>query len=193
MSKKIKIAVLISGRGSNLESLINAAKDKNFPAEIALVISNKADAYGLEIAKKNSIESLFIDHKKYTTRTDFDAKLDEIIIDRKCQIICLAGFMRILGADFVNKWHNNIINIHPSLLPAFKGANAVEAAINYGVKYSGCTVHYVSPEIDSGTIIKQAIVEVLPDDNKETLALRILKEEHKLYPQALEIICKKFS
>jgi phosphoribosylglycinamide formyltransferase-1 len=193
MSKKIKIAVLISGRGSNLESLINAAKDTNFPAEIALVISNKADAYGLEIAKKNSIESLFIDHKKFTIRTDFDAKLDEIITDRKCQIICLAGFMRILGADFVNKWHNNIINIHPSLLPAFKGANAVEAAINYGVKYSGCTVHYVSPEIDSGTIIKQAIVEVLPDDNKETLALRILKEEHKLYPEALELICKKFS
>jgi phosphoribosylglycinamide formyltransferase-1 len=189
MPKKIKVAVLISGRGSNLENLINAAKDKNFPAEITLVISNKADAYGLEIAKKNSIENLFIDHKKFTERTDFDAKLDEIIINRNCQIICLAGFMRILGADFVNKWHNKIINIHPSLLPAFKGANAVEEAINSGVKYSGCTVHYVSPEIDSGPIIKQAIVEVSPDDDKESLALKILKEEHKLYPEALEIIC----
>ncbi len=193
MPKKIKIAVLISGRGSNLESLINAAKDQEFPAEIALVISNKADAYGLGIAKKNSIENLFIDHKKFSSRTEFESKLHEVIIDKNCQIICLAGFMRILGAEFVNKWHGKIINIHPSLLPSFKGANPVEDAINYGVKYSGCTVHYVSPELDSGPIIEQAIVEISPLDNKESLALKILQEEHKIYPKALKIICNKFN
>jgi phosphoribosylglycinamide formyltransferase-1 len=193
MPKKIKIAVLISGRGSNLESLINAAKDKDFPAEIVLVISNKADVYGLEIARKNSIENLFIDHKKFTSRQEFDSKLHEVIINKNCQIICLAGFMRILGAEFVNKWRGKMINIHPSLLPSFKGANPVEDAINYGVKYSGCTVHYVSPELDCGEIIDQAIVEILPSDNKETLALKILKEEHKIYPKALEIICNKFN
>jgi phosphoribosylglycinamide formyltransferase-1 len=191
MPKKIKIAVLISGRGSNLESLINAAKNKNFPAEIRLVISNKTDAYGLEIAKKNFIENLFIDHTKFTSREEFDSKLHEIITDKNCQIICLAGFMRVLSANFVNKWRSKIINIHPSLLPSFKGENAVENAINYGVKYSGCTVHYVNQEIDSGEIINQAIVKILPSDNKESLALKILKKEHKLYPQALKIICKK--
>jgi phosphoribosylglycinamide formyltransferase-1 len=193
MIKKIKTAILISGRGSNLQALINAAKNDNFPAKIALVISNKADAYGLEIAKNYNIKTAVIDHKKFNSRVEFDKEMSKIITSRDCKIICLAGFMRLLSAEFINQWFDRIINIHPSLLPAFKGANAVMEAINYGVKYSGCTTHYVREEMDSGPIIKQAIVEILPGDNKETLAVRILKQEHIIYPQSLEIVCNKIS
>lgn len=192
MKKRVKVAVLISGRGSNLESLINACKDSEYPAEISLVVSNNKNAYGLEIAKNHFIETVIIEHQNFSSRQEFDDKLNEIITSRNCQIICLAGFMRVLGKGFVEKWPDRIINIHPSLLPAFKGAKAVEDAINYGVKYSGCTVHYVRPEVDSGPIIEQLAVNVSKSDTKETLAKKILKQEHKIYPKALKVVCKKF-
>lgn len=191
--KKIKVAVLISGRGSNLKALIEACKNPNFPAQISLVISNKEDAFGLEIAKENGIKTAFIDNKLFAKREEFDAKLDEAITAHNCQIICLAGFMRVLSAYFVSKWENKIINIHPSLLPAFKGAKAQEDALNYGVKYSGCSVHYVCKEVDAGAIIEQAVVKVLKGDNKEILAARILEKEHIIYPKALKKVCKELT
>lgn len=188
--KKVKVAVLISGRGSNLKALINACRDENFPAEISLVISNIENAGGLEFAHANNIKTAFVNHKSFKNREDFDLELDKIIRQNNCQIICLAGFMRILSADFTKKWEGKMINIHPSLLPAFKGGNAVFDALNYGVKFSGCTVHFVSPEIDSGAIISQEIVPVLESDSKETLASRILEKEHLIYPLALKKVAE---
>jgi len=189
--KKIKIAVLISGRGSNLGAIIEASKDTSFPAEIALVISNKKDAGGLILAQENQIPTVFIDHKLFDNRAQFDQELTKVISDSGCELVCLAGFMRILSADFIRNWNNKIINIHPSLLPSFKGGNAVEDALNYGVKISGCTVHYVIEEVDSGEIIDQIAVEILENDTKESLAARILEKEHILYPRALKKVCEK--
>jgi phosphoribosylglycinamide formyltransferase-1 len=189
-SQKIKVAVLISGRGSNMQALIEACKNSDYPAQIALVIANKADAYGLEIAQQNNIKTAFLDHKKFASRQEFDAKLSEIIEENNCDIICLAGFMRLLSEKFVNHWAGKLINIHPSLLPAFKGANAVGDALDYGVKYTGCTVHFVTQEMDSGPIIAQAVVEINEGDTKEILASRILQKEHIIYAQALKKICQ---
>ena len=188
--KKIKIGILISGRGSNFRAIHEATKNSDFPAEIAIVISNKKDAAGLDYAKENQIHTAFLDHKLFNNREDFDKELTKILKDANCELICLAGFMRILSVDFINHWKDKIINIHPSLLPSFKGGNAVEDAINHGVKYSGCTVHYVIEEVDSGKIIDQTAVEVLENDTKETLANRILEKEHILYPRALKKACE---
>ncbi len=187
---KIKTAILISGRGSNMRCLIEACQNPLYPAEIALVISNKENALGLDFAQKNGIKTAFIDHKKFTTRQEFDQQIAKIIDEHNCQVICLAGFMRILSAWFVEKYKNKIINIHPSLLPAFKGDKAVADAINYGVKITGCTTHFVVYETDCGKIIKQAAVKVSKSDNKETLSAKILKQEHKIYPPSLKIVCK---
>lgn len=187
--EKIKVAVLISGRGSNLKALFKACQDELFPAQIGLVISNIKDAKGLDFAKENNIATHFVDHKSFKNREEFDDQLDKIIKEHKCQIICLAGFMRVLSSKFVNEWQNRMINIHPSLLPSFKGADAVGDALNYGVKFSGCTVHYVSSEVDSGKIIAQEVVPVLQSDSKESLAARILEKEHLIYPLALKMIC----
>lgn len=189
--ERIKVAVLISGRGSNLKALIEACKNKDFPAKISLVISNKESAKGLQIAQDNSIKTEVINHKSFNNREEFDRSVNEILEKENCQIVCLAGFMRILSPYFVNKWKGKMINIHPSLLPSFKGDNAVEDAINYGVQYSGCTVHYVDEEVDCGKIITQEIVKVLESDTKEILADKILEKEHLAYPRALEIICKE--
>lgn len=189
--QKIKVAILISGRGSNMRSLIKACEDKNFPAEIVLVISNKETAPGLEFGRSKGIETIFIDHKKFASRKDFDLAMSAEIAKRNCQIICLAGFMRLLSKEFIEKWPNKIINIHPSLLPEFKGADAVGDAIKAGAKKSGCTVHFVVEEMDAGRIIGQVAVDVLPSDNKETLAARILQKEHELYPQALKKVCQQ--
>ncbi len=188
--KKIKTAILISGRGSNMQSLIEACKNGDSRAEIALVISNKKDAKGLEFAASQGIPTKFIDHKNFASRAEFDAKVSEEIEKSGCEIICLAGFMRLLSQEFTQKWHNRAINIHPSLLPDFKGADAVGDALKAGAKISGCTVHFVSFEMDSGPIIEQAKVEILSSDTKETLAARILIEEHKIYPKALEKVCE---
>jgi phosphoribosylglycinamide formyltransferase-1 len=185
---RIKTAILISGRGSNMQALVDAAKNPNYPAEIALIISNKENALGLEFAKQNGIKHVVINHKDFASREDFDRKMAEIIDENNCEVICLAGFMRLLSPWFVNKYQNRMINIHPSLLPAFKGEKAVVDALNYGVKIAGCTVHFVTEEMDAGPIIKQAAVEVIDGDTLETLAARILKQEHIIYPESLAII-----
>jgi len=176
-----------------MQALVQASYAENFPAEIALIISNKSDAAGLEFAKSEGIQTVFIDHKKFSSRVEFDRALSVEIEKRNCDIICLAGFMRLLSGEFINKWQSRIINIHPSLLPQFKGADAVGDAIKAGAKQSGCTVHFVVEEMDAGPIIMQTAIDILPDDNKEILAARILQEEHKLYPAALALVCRQYA
>lgn len=195
MKQKIKVAILISGRGSNMQKLIEACENPNFPAEIIVVGANKSDALGLEYAKSKSIKTFVIEHKNFAKfenpREEFDKALHQEIIKYDVKIICLAGFMRLLSKWFVDKWHNKIINIHPSLLPDFKGANAVEDALKSGVKISGCTTHFVSVEMDAGPIIMQAQVPVSLDDNSETLSQKILIKEHEIYPLTLKKVCNK--
>jgi phosphoribosylglycinamide formyltransferase-1 len=188
---KIKVAVLISGRGSNLQALVKACRSENFPAQISLVISNKSDAPGLTFAKENNIKTLFINNKSFKTREDFDNQMHSQITNNNCELICLAGFMRILSTSFVEQWQGKMINIHPSLLPLFKGANAVQDALDANTTESGCTTHYVNKEVDSGQIITQEVVPILKNDTLETLAGRILQKEHLTYPKALQILCKK--
>lgn len=190
MSKKIKVAILISGRGSNMQALVNACENPDFPAEVVLVLSNKKDAAGLEFAASKNIKTAAINHKDFSSREEFDKKMDEEIQKSGAQIVCLAGFMRLLSGWFTKKWHDQLINIHPSLLPEFKGHDAVGDAIKAGAKISGCTTHLVREEMDEGPVIMQASVEVLPGDTKETLAARILKEEHRIYPESLRKICE---
>jgi phosphoribosylglycinamide formyltransferase-1 len=187
-----KVAVLISGSGSNLQALVDACAHPDYPAEIVLVISNKADAYGLTRAKNAGIATHIIRHTDYASRETFDAALHEGIMESGAEIVCLAGFMRLLTADFVNKWPNRMLNIHPSLLPAFKGANAMQDALNAGVNETGCTVHYVVPEMDAGPIIAQARVTIEPNDTLDTLAPRIHAAEHVIYPQALKRVAEGF-
>ena len=191
MEKKRKVAILISGRGSNMKALIDACKDINFPAEIALVISNKQDALGLNYAQENNIFTAVIDHKKFSNRQEFEEAIDQEMIKNHIQIICLAGFMRVLSPFFVEKWQGRLINIHPSLLPEFKGANAVLDALKSGVKVSGCTTHFVSVEVDAGEIIMQSQVDISSNDDFNSLAQKILVQEHKIYPQTLKKICQK--
>ena len=189
---KHKVAVLISGKGSNLQALIDAATQPDYPAQIALVISNKADAFGLTRARNAGIHAHVISHKDYTSREEFDAAMNILLGEYEIEFICLAGFMRILSADFVSKWQGRMLNIHPSLLPDFKGANAVRDAMNAGVKETGCTVHLVTQELDAGEIIAQARVPVLPDDTEEKLHARINSQEHLLYPDALKALLNKY-
>lgn len=187
MSAKLKVAVLISGRGSNLQALIDACADARFPAQIVLVISNVAGAQGLERARRAGIVTEVIAHTSYDHRESFDAAMDASLVKAGAELICLAGFMRILGDGFVRKWQGRLINIHPSLLPSFKGVAVHEQAIAAGVKISGCTVHYVISELDSGPAIAQAAVAVRDDDTPESLASRVLQAEHRLYPSALRL------
>lgn len=186
--KRLKIAVLVSGRGSNLQALIDACADPEFPAAIACVLSNRPDAYGLERARQADIPALVVDHKDYEDRASFEAALNDALLPYDPDLVCLAGFMRILTEDFTNRWRDRMINIHPSLLPAFRGLHTHERAIEAGVRISGCTVHYVRPEMDDGPIIIQAAAPVLPHDTPETLAARILELEHKIYPEAVRLI-----
>ncbi len=191
MPKTIKIAVLISGNGSNLQALIDVCRDKSHPAEIALVISNKASAYGLERAKLAGIPSCVITHTDFDSREAFDEVMHQNILEAGCNLICLAGFMRLLTPAFVNKWHERMLNIHPSLLPNFKGAHAHRDVLAAGEKESGCTVHYVIPEMDAGPIILQKSVPVHQNDTEETLAKRVHAVEHTCYPEALTLVCEK--
>ncbi len=185
---KLKLAVLISGRGSNLQALIDACAAPGFPAEIVIVISNKPDVFGLTRAADSGIPAISIDHKQYRTRDAFDTQMTLAMEDAGAELICLAGFMRLLSDQFCARWHDRMINIHPSLLPSFKGLDVHQAALDAGVKFSGCTVHYVRPEMDSGPVIVQAVVAILSEDNADTLAARILIEEHKTYPEAVRLI-----
>jgi len=186
MSAKSKVGVLISGRGSNLKSLIEASADANYPAEIVLVISNVAEAGGLAHAANAGIPTKVIPHKPFASREAFDAAIDAALREAGVEIVCEAGFMRIHSEGFVRQWEGRMINIHPSLLPAFKGTHVHEQALAAGVKMSGCTVHFVAAEVDSGPIIAQSVVPVHDGETPETLAARVLEEEHKLYPLALK-------
>jgi len=184
---RLRVAVLISGRGSNMEALIEACRAPAHPAEIVLVASNNPAAEGLARAAAEGIHTYATSHKR-RSREDFEAELEAALRGRQVEMICLAGFMRLLTDGFVNRWHNRILNVHPSLLPAYKGLDAHARAITDGVRFSGCTVHLVRPEMDTGPIVVQAAVPVHSGDTPDTLAARILTAEHRAYPLALELI-----
>jgi phosphoribosylglycinamide formyltransferase 1 len=188
VTAKKRTAILISGRGSNLQALIDAATDPAYPAEIALVLSNVADAQGLERAAKAGIPTKTISHRGHATRESFDGEIDKALKADGIELVCLAGFMRVLSDSFARNWEGRLINIHPSLLPAFKGMHVHRQVLDAGVRISGCTVHFVVPELDSGAIIAQAAVPVFADDDEGKLAARTLEAEHKLYPLALGLL-----
>jgi len=185
---RLKIAVVISGRGSNLQALIDSCADSSFPAGIVAVISNVPGAPGLARAERAGIRTDVIDSRGFPRRADFDAALDAGLAASGAELVCLAGFMRLLSDGFVTKWRDKIINIHPSLLPAFPGLNTHERVLQAGVRFTGCTVHFVRPEVDSGPIIVQAAVPVRGGDTPESLAARVLKAEHIIYPEAVRLI-----
>ena len=190
MSARKPVAVLISGRGSNLRALIEASETgADYPARIALVLSNKADAEGLRIARQHGIETAVIESKG-KERAAFDAEMHALLKSKGIELICLAGFMRLLTPDFVQAWYGRMINIHPSLLPAFKGTQVHERVVASGVRVTGCTVHFVSPEMDEGPIILQATVPVPPDATPQSVAAAVLEQEHALYPQALKLLAE---
>ena len=182
----VRIVVLVSGRGSNLQAIINSIENKKINAVIAVVISDVQNALALEIAMEHGIKTLFIDPSKFKTRENFDQNIIEIIKREQATLICLAGFMRVLSETFVKQFKNRIMNIHPSLLPSFPGLKAQNKALDAGVKFSGCTVHFLDEGIDTGPIICQAVVPVLNDDTVEKLSKRILNEEHHIYPLAIQ-------
>jgi formyltetrahydrofolate-dependent phosphoribosylglycinamide formyltransferase len=187
MSRK-RTSILISGRGSNMAALIAAAADPSFPAEIVSVISNDAEANGIKMAAQNGIPTKVIAHKDYSSREEHDAAIDSALSGDGIELVCLAGYMRRLTAGFVEKWSGRMINIHPALLPAFKGLDTHAAALAAGVRLHGCTVHFVTAEVDAGPIIAQAAVPVLAEDDEAALAARVLKAEHRLYPLALSLV-----
>lgn len=186
--RKTRVAILISGRGSNMVSLIEAARAPDFPAEIVLVLSNRPDAAGLARAAEARIAVKAIDHKAYPDRVSFDAALDAELRAAGIELVCLAGFMRIFTPGFVEGWAGRMLNIHPSLLPLFKGTHTHERALEAGVRLHGCTVHYVVPELDAGPIVAQAAVPVRADDDADSLAARVIVQEHRLYPAALALV-----
>jgi len=183
-----RLGVLISGRGSNLQSLIHATKDGRLRAEIALVVSNRADAAGLERARMAGIPTLVLPHASFPTRSAFDQALADALSARQVDLVCLAGFMRLVGGGVLERFPQRVLNIHPALLPAFPGLHPQQQAIDHGVKVTGVTVHFVTPELDAGPIVLQRAVPVLDEDTAETLAARILPVEHELYPEAVERI-----
>jgi phosphoribosylglycinamide formyltransferase-1 len=186
MGEKARAAILISGRGSNMEALIKSTQEPGSPVQIAVVISNRADAQGLKIAEALGVETLCIAHKDFVAREDFERELDRHCRERAIGLILCAGFMRVMTAGFVARWHGRMVNIHPSLLPCYPGLHTHERALKDQVKIHGCTVHFVTADLDRGPIIAQAAVPVLPDDTEKTLAKRVLAQEHRLYPMALE-------
>ena len=192
----LKLAILISGRGSNMNAILRAVKKQNIPIEPVVVISNKPSAKGLRIARKYGVKTEIVESKGFQgNRWEYDQKIMDVLtkygITSKNCLICLAGFMRILSPEFIKKYKNCILNIHPAILPAFPGLDAQKQAINHGVKYSGCTVHFVDDGVDTGPIIVQALVRVKNDDTEEALTKRILAKEHKAYPEAVRLIAQK--
>jgi len=183
-----RVAVLISGRGSNMSALIEAAKAPDYPAEIVGVLSNRAAAPGLAIAAAEGIATASLAQSKFPSRDMFEDVMTQVLESWDVDLICLAGFMRVLGEDFVNRWEGRMINIHPSLLPLYRGLNTHERALADGATKSGCTVHFVTPGLDEGAPILQAEVPVIPGDTPDTLAARILVEEHRIYPEALRML-----
>jgi phosphoribosylglycinamide formyltransferase 1 len=185
---KTRVAILISGRGSNMMALVEAAKAADYPATIAAIISNRPEAGGLEYAQVNDIATEVVDHKAFASREDFDRALHERLKSHDIELICLAGFMRLLTPWFVDQWAGKILNIHPSLLPLFKGLHPHKQALEAGVRIHGCSIHIVTPEMDAGPIVAQAAVPVLHNDTDITLGERVLKVEHELYPHALALM-----
>jgi phosphoribosylglycinamide formyltransferase-1 len=183
-----RIAVLISGRGSNLQAIMEAIKTGDLPATIAVVFSNRAEAAGLTRAREAGIKTECLSHRDYKTRDDYDRAVVDILRRHDVDLVCLAGFMRLIGRPLLDAFPGRILNIHPSLLPAFPGLDAQKQALEHGVKVSGATVHFVTSELDGGPIIVQSAVPVLPDDTVESLSARILVEEHKLFPEAIRIV-----
>ncbi len=189
-ARRLPVGVLISGRGTNLQALINACAEPAYPAEIVLVVSNVAEAAGLARSEKTGIATQIIEHSDYPDRAAFDRAMDLALRAAGVELVCLAGFMRVLTPAFCATWRDRLINVHPSLLPAFKGLHARAQALAAGVRVSGCTVHFVRPEIDSGPIIVQAVVPVRATDDAEALAARILVQEHRCYPLAVRLIAE---
>lgn len=187
---RLKVGVLISGRGSNLQALIDACRDRAFPAEIAIVVSNVVDAPGLKRARAADIPIEVISHKSFADRPTFETALTAALKQYDVGLVCLAGFMRVLTARFVDAWTDRLINVHPSLLPAFPGLHTHGRALEAGVRFSGCTIHFVRTDVDAGPIIVQAAVPVVPDDSPESLAARVLEAEHRCFPLALRLIAE---
>jgi phosphoribosylglycinamide formyltransferase-1 len=187
---RLKVGVLISGRGSNLQALLDACADPAFPAEIVAVLSNRPGAAGLERARAAGVAAGVVDHRAYPDRAAFEEALDRTLRDAGVGFVCLAGFMRLLTPWFVERWRDRMINIHPSLLPAFPGLDTHRRAIEAGVRFTGCTVHFVRAEMDDGPILVQAAVPVLPRDDEHALAARVLEAEHRCYPLALRLVAE---
>jgi phosphoribosylglycinamide formyltransferase-1 len=192
----LNLGILISGRGSNMESILKAIKKKRIPINAAVVISNKQDAKGLKIAKKFGVNIEIVESKGFKgNRAQYDKKIISILskhgVTPKNGLVCLAGYMRIISPEFVKKYKNRIINIHPSLLPAFPGLNSQKQALEYGAKYSGCSVHFVDTGMDTGPVIIQAVVKVNEKDTEKSLSAKILKEEHRIYPEAVNLFARK--
>lgn len=188
MSARQRTAVLISGRGSNMDALIEAARSADYPADIVLVLSNRAEAQGLVLAKERGIATAVIDHKIYAGRAEFEKSMQVLLDLHHIEIICLAGFLRVLTPAFAQHWEGRLLNIHPSLLPAYRGLDTHARALADGVKIHGCTVHFVAPALDEGPIIAQAAVAVLDDDTPDSLAARVLTQEHVIFPAALAAV-----
>ena len=182
-----KIAVLVSGGGSNLQSIIDSVESGTLKVEIALVLSNKEGAYGLERAAKHQIPTAVIKHGEFPDREAFETRLMEVIDGHGAELVVLAGFMRVLTPHFVNHYHHRIMNIHPALLPSFPGTHGQKQTLDYGVRYGGCTTHFVDEGTDTGPIILQVVVPILPDDTEGDLSARILVEEHRIYPESLRL------
>jgi phosphoribosylglycinamide formyltransferase 1 len=183
-----RTSIFISGRGSNMSALVEAARRPDFPAEIVLVLSNRPDAAGLALAKSFGVATAAVDHKIYAGREEFERSLQLLLDIHRIELICLAGFKRVLSPSFVERWSGRVINIHPSLLPEFRGLDTHRRALDAGAKIHGCTVHFVEPELDAGPIIAQEAVPVMDDDTPESLAARVLEKEHEIYPQALALV-----
>ena len=183
----MNIAVLCSGSGTNLQAMIDKVASGYIPAKIALVISDKADAFALERARKAGIETLVLDKKSFKSREDFDRKMLDHLKKKNVDLVVLAGFMRLLSPHFINEYRNRIINVHPALLPSFKGAHGIKDALAHGVKVTGVTVHFVDENLDNGPVIAQAVVDIKEGDTEESLLERVHKEEHRLYPEAVKL------
>jgi len=187
MAKPVSIAVLLSGGGTNLQAIIDAIEAKRLDAKIELVLSNRADAYGVVRARNHGIATEILDHKSYASREAYDQAVVDLLRARGVELVVLAGFMRLLSPVFVKAYSNRIMNIHPALLPSFPGLHVQKKALDHGVRFAGCTVHFVNEECDEGPIIIQAVVPALPQDTEETLAARILAQEHRIYPRAIQL------
>jgi phosphoribosylglycinamide formyltransferase-1 len=187
-TKRVKTAILISGRGSNMVALVEAASKPDFPAEIVLVISDNPDAAGIAKARNAGVTADAIDRSKYANKAAFEAAIQERLAEAGIELICLAGFMRVLSADFVRQWHDRIINIHPSILPSFRGIDTHQRVLDAGLKMHGCTVHFVRADVDAGPIIAQAAIPILAADDAETLSQRLLPAEHRIFPMALGLV-----